>query len=64
MAIAAGFAIDCNIRHYEPLADSDDPVTRVERAAQWALLGASIVNIAYYTLLLMALFLLPLDAFT
>lgn len=64
VAIAAGFAIAYNIRHFEPLAESDDPVTRVETAAQWALLAASIVNIAYYTLLLMALFLLPLDAFT
>jgi len=64
VAIAAGFAIAYNIRHYEPLEDTDDPVTRVEGAAQWALLGASIVNIAYYTLLLMALFLLPFDAFT
>ncbi len=64
VAIAAGFVIGYNIRHYEPLEGSDDPVTKVEEAAQWALLGASIVNIAYYTLLLMALFLLPFDAFT
>jgi hypothetical protein len=64
VAIAAGFAMAYNIRHYEPLRDSDDYVIKVERAAQWALLGASIVNIAYYTLLLMALFLLPIDAFT
>lgn len=64
VAMAAGFAMAYNIRHYEPLADSDDPVTKIERAAQWALLGASVVNIAYYTLLLMALFLLPFDAFT
>jgi len=64
VAIAAGFAIAYNIRHYEPLAETDDPLNRVERTAEWALLGASIVNIAYYTLLLMALFLLPFDAFT
>lgn len=64
VAIATGFVIAYNIRHFEPIEGSDDPVTRVEGAAQWALLGASIVNIAYYTLLLMALFLLPLDAFT
>ncbi len=64
VAIATGFAISYNIRHFEPLEGSDDPATKVESAAQWALLGASIVNIAYYTLLLMALFLLPFDAFT
>jgi hypothetical protein len=64
VAIATGFAISYNIRHFEPLEGTDDPVNRVERTAQWALLGASIVNIAYYTLLLMALFLLPFDAFT
>ncbi|MDX2381444.1 MAG: hypothetical protein QNM02_16995 [Acidimicrobiia bacterium] len=59
VAIAAGFAIAYNIRHYEPIAGTDDPLNRVERTAQWALLGASVINIAYYTLLLMALFLLP-----
>jgi hypothetical protein len=64
VAIAAGFAIAYNTRHYEPLADTDDPITRVERTAQWALLGASIINIAYYALILSALFLLPFDAFT
>jgi hypothetical protein len=64
VAIAAGFAIAYNIRHYEPLEGTDDPLNRVERTAQWALLGASVINIAYYTLLLMALFLLPFDAFT
>ena len=64
IAIAAGFAIAYNIRHYEPLQGTGDPINRVERTAEWALLGASIVNIAYYTLLLMALFLLPFDAFS
>jgi hypothetical protein len=64
VAIAAGFAIAYNIRHYEPLVGTDDPLNRVERTAQWALLGASVINIAYYTLLLMALFLPPFDAFT
>lgn len=64
ITIAAGFAVAYNIRHYEPIADSDDPLTHVERTAQWALLCASVVNIAYYTLLLMALLLLPFDAFT
>ena len=64
VAVAAGFVMAYNIRHYEPLRDTGDPVTRIERTAQWALLGASVVNIAYYTLLLMALFLLPLDAFS
>jgi len=64
IAISAGFAIAYNIRHYEPLEGTADPLNRVERTAQWALLGASIINIAYYTLLLMALFLLPFDAFT
>ncbi len=64
VAIAAGFVMAYNIRHYEPLRDTEDSVTKVERTAQWALLGASVVNIAYYTLLLMALLLLPFDAFT
>ncbi len=64
VAIAMGFAMGYNIRHYEPIEGTTDPLNRVERTAQWALLGASVVNIAYYTLLLMALFLLPFDAFT
>ncbi|MGI9601524.1 MAG: hypothetical protein ACR2QE_06555 [Acidimicrobiales bacterium] len=64
VAIATGFVISYNIRNYEPLRDTGDPAEKVERTAQWALLAASIVNIAYYTLLLMALLLLPFDAFT
>jgi hypothetical protein len=64
LAIAAGFVMAYNIRHYEPVAESGGSATRIEGLSQWALLGASVVNIAYYTLLLMALFLLPFDAFT
>ena len=40
IAIAAGFAIAYNIRHFEPIEGSADPLNRVERTAQWALLGA------------------------
>jgi hypothetical protein len=64
VAIATGFAISYNIRHYEPLEGTDDPINRVEGAAEWALLGASIVNIAYYTLLLITLVLWPLNIYT
>jgi len=64
LAIATGFVMAYNIRNYEPLRETGDPAEKVERAAQWALLAASIINIAYYTLLLMALLLLPIDAFT
>jgi hypothetical protein len=61
VAIAAGFAMAYNIRHYEPIADEGGRPHRIEMTAQWALLGASMVNIAYYTLVLMALILLPFD---
>ncbi len=64
LAIATGFVMAYNIRNYEPVRETGDPAEKVERAAQWALLAASIINIAYYTLLLMALLLLPIDAFT
>jgi hypothetical protein len=64
VAIAAGFAIAYNIRHYEPIEGSDRNADRIEGTAEWALLLASMVNIAYYALLLTALILLPLEAFT
>ncbi|MGI9614916.1 MAG: hypothetical protein ACR2QO_18545 [Acidimicrobiales bacterium] len=64
VAIATGFVIAYNIRNHEPLEGTDDVSNVVERAAEWALLAASIVNIAYYTLILMALLLLPIEAFT
>ena len=63
VAIATGFAISYNIRHYEPLIGTKDRINGVEHASQWALLAASIVNIAYYTLLLITLILWPLDAY-
>jgi hypothetical protein len=60
VAIAAGFAIAYNIRHAERLAGTGDRVTIIDEVARWALLAASVVNIAYYTLLLMTLALWPL----
>lgn len=62
VAIAAGFAISYNIRHYEPVAGQGGGPDLIEEGAEWALLGASVVNIAYYTIVLMALVLLPFDA--
>lgn len=64
VAIAAGFAISYNIRHYEPLRGTGDPANKIEAGARWALLGASVTNIGYYTLLLSTLILFPLNAFT
>lgn len=60
VAIAAGFVLAYNIRNAEPLAGTGDRVSIVDEVARWALLAASIVNIAYYTLLLMTLALWPL----
>jgi hypothetical protein len=60
VAIAAGFAIAYNIRHYEPIEGEGGRPDRLERIAYWSLLGASMVNIAYYTTILMALIQLPL----
>jgi hypothetical protein len=62
VAIAAGFAMAYNIRHYEPIAGEGGVPDRIEAVAEWSLLGASVVNIAYYTIILMALLLLPFDA--
>ncbi len=62
VAIAAGFAMAYNIRHYEPVAGQGGGPDLIEESAEWALLGASVVNIAYYTIVLMALVLLPFDA--
>jgi len=63
IAMAAGLAISYNIRHYEPLIGTGDPTEAVALWANWSLLGASIVNIGYYTMLLMTLILLPLELY-
>jgi hypothetical protein len=62
VAIAAGFAMAYNIRHYEPIEGRGGTPDRIEVISEWSLLGASTVNIAYYTIILMALVLLPFDA--
>jgi len=64
LAIATGFAIAYNIRHYEPLEGTDDPVNRVGYVSRWALTFASVINIAYYTLLLITLLLWPLGLYS
>ncbi|MCP3993086.1 MAG: hypothetical protein GY724_28750 [Actinomycetia bacterium] len=64
MAIATGFVISYNIRNYEPLIGSDDRIHGVATWARWALFAASIVNIGYYAQLLIALVLLPFEAYT
>jgi hypothetical protein len=64
LAMAVGFAMAYNIRHYEPIAGQGGPPDRLENTSQWALLGASMVNIAYYTILLVALILLPFNSDT
>ena len=46
VAMAAGFAIAYNIRNYEPIEGSGGLPDRLEETSEWALLGASIVNIA------------------
>ncbi len=64
LAIATGFAIAYNIRHYEPLEGTEDPVNRVGHVSRWALTFASVINIAYYTLLLITLLLWPLGLYS
>ena len=64
LAIANGFAISYNIRHYEPLIGTKDPANAIAAVAKWALFGASIVNIAYYAQLMMSLVLSPLGWYT
>ena len=64
LAIATGFAISYNIRHQEPIEGTKDSVNTIARFSQWALLAASVVNISYYTLLLITLVLWPLDAYS
>jgi hypothetical protein len=64
VAIATGFAIAYNIRHYEPIESTDDRVNVVGHAARWALTFASVINIAYYTLVLVTLALWPLDLYS
>lgn len=60
LAILTGFAISYNVKHYEPLEGKPDPLHRLNSFALWALLAASVVNVAYYAQLLMTLIFLPL----
>ena len=61
VAMAVGLAMAYNIRHLEPIAGQGGRPDRLETTSEWALLGASSVNIAYYTMLLIALMLLPFN---
>jgi hypothetical protein len=60
LAILTGFAIAYNINNYEPLVGKPDPLHRWNSFALWALVAASVVNVAYYAQLLMTLVWLPL----
>jgi hypothetical protein len=60
LAILTGFAISYNINHYEPLIGKSDPLHSWNSISLWALLAASVVNVAYYAQLLMTLVWLPL----
>jgi hypothetical protein len=64
VAIATGFAIAYNIRHYEPIEGTNDRINIIGHTARWALTAASVINIAYYTLVLVTLFLWPLDLYS
>lgn len=64
VAIVTGTVIAYNIRNYEPLIGTSDRTNTVAAWANWSLFGASMVNIAYYTQLLMTLVLLPLGSYT
>ena len=64
VAIATGFAMAYNIRHFEPLRGTGDRLLIVGRISRYALTFASVINIAYYTLLLVTLFLWPLGAYS
>ncbi len=60
LAILMGFAISYNINNYEPLVGKPDKLHRWNSVALWSLVLASVANIAYYSLLLMTLVLLPI----
>jgi hypothetical protein len=64
VAIATGFAMAYNIRHYEPLEGTDDRINVIGHASRWALTFASVINIAYYTLVLVTLALWPLNMYS
>jgi hypothetical protein len=64
LAIAVGFAIAYNIRHYEPLIGTDDSINKVGRISRLALVAATVTNLAYYTLLLTGLLLWPLGIYS
>ena len=57
--LAMGWVMRYNIQHYEPLRGTMKVADNVAAFSRWGLVGASIVNIAYYLQLLALLVLAP-----
>jgi hypothetical protein len=60
-AVLMGGVMGYNIRYYEPLIGKPDWLNRVGGLSKWALIAASVVNIAYYLQLMAALVLAPFE---
>ncbi|QDG53835.1 hypothetical protein FIV42_24740 [Persicimonas caeni] len=54
-----GVVMSYNMKYFEPLLGTDDPLGRISSFSRWALLAASVANIAYYIKLMSALVFLP-----
>lgn len=61
LGFAMGWVIRYNIRQYEPVSDEKGRLRDIERAGQWALIAASLVNVAYYLQLMGAAIFFPFE---
>lgn len=64
LGFAMGWVIRYNIRQYEPVSDEKGRLRDIERAGQWALIAASLVNVAYYLQLMGAAIFFPFEVGT
>jgi hypothetical protein len=61
LGFAMGWVIRYNIRQYEPVSDEKGRLRDIERTGQWALIMASLVNVAYYLQLMGAAIFFPFE---
>jgi len=59
LGFAMGWVMRYNIRQYEPVSDEKGHLRQLERTGRWALITASLVNVAYYLQLMGAAIFFP-----
>lgn len=61
LGFAMGWVMRYNIRQYEPVSAEKGRLRHIEHTGQWALIAASLVNVAYYLQLMGAAIFFPFE---